>query len=166
MMPKIWKFRDSTANVAQIPTSFAWRLWRHQNNKKFLICYELEIAFFTWNQLFCPLRMKHRCLKFITNSFQDKINLKFAILINFQNQNLPKLKCVFLFLRLCLSFWGHVNLQHGQELSKWNFPRTNQTFLAISRVAQCAKVPIFSWKYLFSTEILIPYEKLSNWFNF
>ena len=65
--------------------------------KKFLICYELEIAFFTWNQLFCPLRMKHRCLKFITNSFQDKINLKFAILINFQNQNLPKLKCVFLF---------------------------------------------------------------------
>ena len=86
MMPKIWKFRDSATNVAQIPTSY---VWRHQNKKNLDLLWTWN-CFFYVKSLILPWRIKHWYLIFIINSFQNVIELNFALIIlKFQNQNLP-----------------------------------------------------------------------------
>ena len=127
-MPKIWKFRDSTTNVAQIPTSF----YDVIKNKKKFICFEIEIAFFTWNRLFCPLRMKHWCLKFITYYLSEWDTFKIYNIVSFKIRIWQSLiACsffcvyVYLFEVTWLFTWAsviHMDFEMHTRMKFWRFP--------------------------------------------
>ena len=125
MLPKIWIFRDSESNVAQVPTS---DLWRHQNKKsddlKFLFLREID-CFVLWNKVGLTQLLILNQLDNVWNRF-TKDYANFNIDNFFLQMRLPLLKSMFIFLGSCDSL-------HEPALSVGIFLNKNTANLAISR---------------------------------